>query len=83
MLNETCLVVKFNKGSIVKAIKLKKLQRPCVRDINTVEAYLSGRNVFVSVPTGAGKSSTFKLAGIYRTTIVSVCAFSTQNVCQK
>ena len=28
----------------------------------TMEAYLSGRNVFVSAPTGAGKSLTFELA---------------------
>ena len=28
----------------------------------TLEAYLSGRDVFVSAPTGAGKSLTFELA---------------------
>ena len=28
----------------------------------TIEAYLSGRDVFVSAPTGAGKSLTFELA---------------------
>ena len=28
----------------------------------TIEAYLSGRDVFVSAPTGAGKSVTFELA---------------------
>ena len=34
-----------------------------------MEAYLSGRNVFVSALTGAGKSSTFELARIFRTLI--------------
>ena len=28
----------------------------------TIEAYLSGKDVFVSAPTGAGKSLTFELA---------------------
>ena len=36
--------------------ELKEYQR------NTVEAYLSNRDVFVSAPTGAGKSLTFELA---------------------
>ena len=44
------------------------------RNIKTVEAYLSGRNVFVSAPTGAGKSSTFELARIFRTTVSFVSA---------
>ena len=35
----------------------------------TVETYLSVRNVFVSALTGAGKSSTFELARILRTTV--------------
>ena len=56
-------------GLIAKPIKLKKLQRPRARNIKTVQAYLSGRNVFVSAPTGAGKSSTFELARIFRTTV--------------
>ena len=34
-----------------------------------MEAYLSGRNVFVSVLTGAGKSSTFELSRIFQTTV--------------
>ena len=35
-----------------------------------MEAYLSGRNVFVSVLTGAGKSSTFELSRIFGTTVL-------------
>ena len=34
----------------------------CDYQRKTIEAYLSGRNVFVSAPTGAGKSLTFELA---------------------
>ena len=36
--------------------KLRDYQR------KTIEAYLSGKDVFVSAPTGAGKSLTFELA---------------------
>jgi len=59
-------VVKFNIGSIAKAIKeaSKAMGYHVLRDYQkkTVEAYLSGRDVFVSAPTGAGKSLTFELA---------------------
>jgi len=53
-------------GSIAKAINeaSKATEYHVLRDYQkkTVEAYLSGRDVFVSAPTGAGKSLTFKLA---------------------
>ena len=42
----------------------------------TVEAYLSRRNVFVSALTGAGISSTFGLARIFRTTVSFLSAQS-------
>ena len=55
-----------NMGSVAKAMKdaleakgyseLRNYQR------KTIDAYLSGRDVFVSAPTGAGKSLTFELA---------------------
>ena len=35
-----------------------------------MEAYLSGRNVFVSAPTGAGKSSTSEQARIFQTMVL-------------
>ena len=53
-------------GSVAKAMKdaveakgyfeLRNYQR------KTIEAYLSGRDAFLSAPTGAGKSLTFELA---------------------
>ena len=53
-------------GSIVKAITevSKATGYLILRDYQkkTLEAYLSGRDVFVSAPTGAGKSLTFELA---------------------
>ena len=53
-------------GSIAKAITeaSKATGYLMLRDNQkkTLEAYLSGRDVFVSVPTGAGKSLTFELA---------------------
>ena len=52
--------------SIAKAIKvaLEATGYSELRDYQrkTIEAYLSGRDVFVSTPTGAGKSLTFELA---------------------
>ena len=53
-------------GSIAKAITeaSKATGYLILRDYQkkTLEAYLPGRDVFVSVPTGAGKSLTFELA---------------------
>ena len=53
-------------GSIAKAITeaSKATGYLILRDYQkkTLEAYLSGRDVFVSAPTGAGKSLTFELA---------------------
>ena len=51
-------------SSIAKAIKDASKGYPNLRDYQkkTVEAYLSGRDVFVSAPTGAGKSLTFEIA---------------------
>ena len=53
-------------GSIAKAITeaSKATGYLMLRDYQkkTLEAYLSGRDVFVSAPTGAGKSLTFELA---------------------
>ena len=53
-------------GSIAKAMKdaLEATGYSELRDYQrkTIEAYLSGKDVFVSAPTGAGKSLTFELA---------------------
>ena len=53
-------------GSIAKAMKvaLEATGYSELRDYQrkTIEAYLSGRDVFVYAPTGAGKSLTFELA---------------------
>lgn len=53
-------------ASVAKAIKeaFKATGYSELRDYQkkTIEAYLSGRDVFVSAPTGAGKSLTFELA---------------------
>ena len=53
-------------GSIAKAMKvaLEATGYSELRDYQrkTIEAYLSGRDVFVYDPTGAGKSLTFELA---------------------
>ena len=55
-----------NMGSIVKAMKdaLEATGYSELHDYQrkTIEAYLSGKDVFVSAPTGAGKSLTFELA---------------------
>ena len=55
-----------NMGSIAKAMKdaLDATGYSELRDYQrkTIEAYLSGKDVFVSAPTGAGKSLTFELA---------------------
>ena len=40
---------------------------------------MAGRNVFVSALSGAGKSSTFELGGIFRTTV----SFLSAQFCQK
>ena len=54
-----------NMGSIAKAMKdaLEAMGYSELRDYQrkTIEAYLSGKDVFVSAPTGAGKSVTFEL----------------------
>ena len=56
-------------GSIAKAMKvaLEATGYSELRDYQrkTIEAYLSGRDVFVYAPTGAGKSLTFELASIH------------------
>ena len=53
-------------GSIAKAMKdaLEATGYSELRDYQrkTIEAYLSGKDVFVSAPTGVGKSLTFELA---------------------
>ena len=53
-------------GSIAKAMKdaLEATGYSELRDYQrkTIEAHLSGKDVFVSAPTGAGKSLTFELA---------------------
>ena len=53
-------------GSIAKAMKdaLEASGYSELRDYQrkTIEAYLLGRNVFPSAPTGAGESLTFELA---------------------
>ena len=53
-------------GSIAKAMKvaLEATGYSELRDYQrkTIEAYLSGRDVFVYAPTGAGKSLIFELA---------------------
>ena len=53
-------------GSIAKTMKvaLEATGYSELRDYQrkTIEAYLSGRDVFVCAPTGAGKSLTFELA---------------------
>ena len=53
-------------GSILKAMKdaLEAMGYSELRDYQrkTIEAYMSGRDVFVSAPTGAGRSLTFELA---------------------
>ena len=55
-----------NMGSIAKAMKdaLEATGYSELRDYQrkTIEAYLSGKDVFVSAPTGVGKSLTFELA---------------------
>ena len=55
-----------NMGSIAKAMKdaLEAMAYSELRDYQrkTIEAYLSGKDVFVSAPTGAGKSLTFEVA---------------------
>ena len=55
-----------NMGSIAKAMKdaLEATGYSELRDYQrkTIEAYLSGKDVYVSAPTGAGKSLTFELA---------------------
>ncbi|XP_044169632.1 probable ATP-dependent DNA helicase RecS [Acropora millepora] len=52
-------------GSITKAMKdvLEAMGYSELRDYQrkTIKAYLSGKDVFVSAPTGAGKSVTFEL----------------------
>ncbi len=52
--------------------ELKEYQR------RTVEAYLSNRDVFVSAPTGAGKSLTFELAPY---AFEHLLAISAQDIC--
>ena len=53
-------------GSILKAMKdaLEAMGYSELRDYQrkTIEAYMLGRDVFVSAPTGAGRSLTFELA---------------------